>query len=61
MLRNLGNGKFADVTKESGLEHIGSGLGCAAGDFDNDGHTDLAVCFSDGVHFFHNDGGGKIH
>jgi len=60
LLHNLGNGKFADVTKESGLEHTGSGLGCAAGDFDNDGHTDLAVCFSDGVHLFHNDGAGKF-
>ncbi|MGB2654738.1 MAG: FG-GAP-like repeat-containing protein [Candidatus Acidiferrum sp.] len=60
LLHNLGNGKFADVTGESGLEHVGSGLGCAAGDFDNDGHTDLAVCFSDGVHLFHNDGAGKF-
>lgn len=60
LLHNLGSGKFADVTKEAGLEHTGSGLGCAAGDFDNDGHTDLAVCFSDGVHLFHNDGAGKF-
>ena len=60
LLRNLGNGKFADVTKESGLEHSGSGLGCAAGDFDNDSHTDLAVCFTDGVRLFHNNGAGKF-
>ncbi|MGC2467177.1 MAG: FG-GAP-like repeat-containing protein [Candidatus Acidiferrum sp.] len=60
LLRNLGNGKFADVTKESGLEHSGSGLGCAAGDFDNDSHTDLAACFTDGVHLFHNNGAGKF-
>jgi Flp pilus assembly protein TadD len=60
LLHNLGNGKFADVTKESGLELTRSGLGCAAGDFDNDGHTDLAVCFSDGVRLFHNNGSGKF-
>jgi Flp pilus assembly protein TadD len=60
LLHNLGNGKFADVTKESGLELTGSGLGCAAGDFDNDGHADLAVCLADGVHLFHNNGAGKF-
>lgn len=60
LLHNLGNGKFADVSKESGLELRGSGLGCAAGDFDNDGHSDLAVCFADGVRLYHNDGAGKF-
>jgi Flp pilus assembly protein TadD len=60
LLHNLGNGKFADVTKESGLEITGSGLGCAAGDFDNDGHADLAVCFADGIRLFHNNGNGKF-
>jgi tetratricopeptide (TPR) repeat protein len=60
LLHNLGNGKFAEVTKESGLELTGSGLGCAAGDFDNDGRTDLAVCFTDGVRLFHNNGSGKF-
>jgi tetratricopeptide (TPR) repeat protein len=60
LLHNLGNGKFADVTKESGLDVAGSGLGCAAGDFDNDGHTDLAVCLADGVRLFHNNGAGKF-
>ncbi|MGB2643319.1 MAG: FG-GAP-like repeat-containing protein [Candidatus Acidiferrum sp.] len=60
LLRNLGDGKFADVTSEAGLAIRGSGLGCAAGDFDNDGHTDLAVCLTDGVHLFHNNGTGKF-
>ena len=60
LLHNLGNGKFADVTKESGLELTGSGLGCAAGDFDNDGRTDIAVCFADGIRLFHNNGNGKF-
>jgi Tfp pilus assembly protein PilF len=60
LLHNLGNGKFEDVTKAAGLQSDAAGFGCAAGDFDNDGHTDLAVCFSDGVHLFHNDGAGKF-
>src|SRR4029077_14076326 len=46
LLHNTGDGRFVDVTEEAGLALKGSGLGCAAGDFDNDGHTDLAVCLS---------------
>lgn len=60
LLRNLGNGKFSDVTQEASLYLNSAGLGCAAGDFDNDGHTDLAVCYSDGVRLFHNEGDGKF-
>ena len=60
LLHNLGSGRFDDVTKSAGLGITGSGLGCAAGDFDNDGHTDLAVCFSDGVRLFHNNDDGKF-
>src|SRR5882762_660819 len=60
LLHNIGDGKFEDKTSGSGLTHSGSGLGCAAGDFDNDGKTDLAVCMSDGVHLFHNAGAGKF-
>jgi len=60
LLRNLGDGKFADVTEAAGLKIAGSGLGCAAGDFDNDGKTDLAVCYADGVRLFHNEGDGKF-
>src|SRR2546425_333013 len=32
----------------------------AAGDFDNDGKTDLAVCLADGVRLLHNEGNGKF-
>ena len=60
LLHNAGDGKFEDKTNGSGLAVTGSGLGCAAGDFDNDGKTDLAVCLTDGVHLFHNDGDGKF-
>jgi enediyne biosynthesis protein E4 len=50
LYRNLGNGKFADITSESGagiLEMV-SGRGCAFGDFDNDGDIDVLVnCVND--------------
>jgi Tfp pilus assembly protein PilF len=60
LLHNLGDGRFEDVTQEAGMRLSGSGLGCAAGDFDNDGHTDLAVCLSDGVRLLRNKGEGKF-
>jgi FG-GAP-like repeat/Tetratricopeptide repeat/ASPIC and UnbV len=57
LLHNLGDGKFADVTQSEGIKLTGAGQGCVAGDYDNDGHTDLAVCLSDGVHLLHNNNG----
>jgi Flp pilus assembly protein TadD len=60
LLRNRGDGTFEDATQSAGIHLSGSGLGCAAGDFDNDGKTDLAVCVSDGVHLLRNKGGGKF-
>src|ERR1700687_2348836 len=60
LLHNLGDGRFEDVTKDAGSHLGGSGFGGAAGDFDNDGHTDLAVCLSDGVRLLHNKGDGKF-
>src|SRR5229473_4617701 len=60
LLHNLGDGRFEDVTEKSGIALKGSGLGCAAGDFDNDGHTDLAACLNDGVHLLRNKGDGKF-
>ncbi len=63
LLRNLGNGSFEDVTSAAGIHLTGAGFGCAAGDFDNDGHTDLAVCLSDGVRLLRNSAGssGRPH
>jgi Tfp pilus assembly protein PilF len=60
LLHNLGDGRFEDMTVEAGIHLKGSGLGCAVGDFDNDGHPDLAVCMSDGVRLLHNKGDGKF-
>src|SRR5262249_9183028 len=50
LLRNLGDGRFADVTPRGGLyfraDHVGRGL--AVGDLDNDGRPDLVVSHLDG-------------
>ena len=40
--RNDGD-KYADVTEESGLGDMGWGMGCTAGDYDNDGDPDIYV------------------
>ncbi len=43
LYRNRGNGTFEDRTRVAGLEGAGFGSAVTAGDFDNDGHTDLYV------------------
>jgi enediyne biosynthesis protein E4 len=45
MYHNEGKGKFRDMTAELGLQHSGWGQGVCAGDFDNDGYTDLFVTY----------------
>ena len=60
LLHNLGKGHFEDVTLAVGIQLKGSGMGCAGGDFDNDLHTDLAVCLNDGVHLLRNTGNSKF-
>ena len=45
LYHNLGNGKFEDVTEAAGLAKSGWGQGVCAGDFDNDGFTDLFVTY----------------
>lgn len=41
LYRNLGNGKFADVTKEMNLAEPLFAMGCNYGDLDNDGFLDF--------------------
>ena len=43
LFRNLGAGKFADVTGEMGLANARFGMGATWGDYDNDGRLDLYV------------------
>ena len=43
LFRNRGNGSFDDVTAASGIQHRAYGMGACAGDYDNDGLTDLYV------------------
>ncbi len=43
LFHNLGNGRFEDVTEKAGVVLDGYGMGCCAGDYDNDGFTDLYV------------------
>jgi hypothetical protein len=40
---NDGNGQFTDVTSETGLTFSMYGMGCAFGDYDNDGWMDIYV------------------
>jgi hypothetical protein len=41
LYRNNGDGTFTDVTVAAGVRGSGYGMGAAAADYDNDGHTDL--------------------
>jgi len=54
LYRNLGGGTFRDVTAEAGLAVPMYGMGCAVGDYDNDGHDDLLVTTLEGARLFRN-------
>ena len=64
LLRNLGNGQFADVTEASGIAASSEGNPCAMmwSDFDSDGDQDLWIWNDRGDRFYNrvllrNDGG----
>jgi enediyne biosynthesis protein E4 len=60
LYRNLGNGRFQDVTAAAGLERLGGGKpwfythGCAVADYDRDGWPDLLVTGWRAVALFRN-------
>jgi hypothetical protein len=62
LYRNLGNGRFEDISLKVGpaLRAENLGRGCAFGDFDNDGDVDIVVNNLDGAPtLLRNDGGNK--
>ncbi|TWT58407.1 FG-GAP repeat protein [Thalassoglobus neptunius] len=60
LFRNLGNGRFADVTSQTGLASAGYTQGITAADFNCDGLMDLYICTLRGNHLFENLGDGTF-
>ncbi len=57
LYHNEGGGKFRDVSAQMGIARVGWGQGVCAGDYDNDGFTDLFVTYWGQNILYHNDGG----
>ena len=60
LYHNEKNGSFKDVTREAGLVRSGWGQGVCAGDFDNDGFTDLFVTYWGHDALYRNTGKGSF-
>jgi hypothetical protein len=60
LYRNRGDGTFDDATSGSGLDVEIYGMGATAGDYDNDGRTDLFVTGIGRSELFRNEGGGHF-
>jgi hypothetical protein len=59
LYRNLGGGRFRDVTAEAGLAQESYGMGVAVGDYDNDGDPDLYLTALGPNRLYRNDGKGR--
>jgi hypothetical protein len=55
-----GDGTYTDVTKEAGVGGGGWGMGCAVGDYDNDGFPDIYVLGLNGNTLYHNEHGSRF-
>ena len=61
LYRNNGGGTFVDVTAEAGLkQNHGYGMGCLAGDYDNDGDADLYLTNFGKNQLYRNNGDGTF-
>jgi enediyne biosynthesis protein E4 len=60
LYHNNHDGTFTDVTREAGLAVETYGLGCAVGDYDNDGFEDIYLTTVGSNHLYHNLGNGKF-
>ena len=58
LYRNLGGGRFEDVTASSGIGRSGWGSAVCAGDYDNNGSIDLFVAYWGVDSLYRNDGDG---
>src|SRR5258708_3623798 len=60
LYHNLGHGKFEDVTAKARLDPKFHAIACSAGDYDNDGYSDLALSFMGRVTLLHNEKNGTF-
>ena len=60
LFRNNGDGTFTDVTERAGVANNRWGTGICAGDYDNDGFTDLYVTNFGPNRLYHNNGDGTF-
>ena len=60
LYRNMGEGRFQDVTRSSGLDRPGWGVGVCSGDVDNDGFDDLYITYWGPNRLYRNLGNGKF-
>jgi enediyne biosynthesis protein E4 len=61
LYRNAGGGRFENVADKAGVDRVPFyGMGIAAADYDNDGHTDLFITGYPSSALFHNNGNGTF-
>ncbi len=60
LYRNNGDGTFTDVTLAAGVKGRGYCMGVAAGDYNNDGNTDLYICGVNYNQLLRNNGDGTF-
>ncbi len=60
LYKNLGGGRFENVTRMAKLELTGRVMGCSVGDYDSDSKPDLAVTVDGRLVLFHNEGNGTF-
>ena len=60
LYHNLGHGRFQEVGQQAGFTQTGWAQGVCAGDYDNDGKTDLLVTYYGHNVLYRNLGGGKF-
>jgi hypothetical protein len=60
LYRNVGDGRFEDVTRAANLAHSGWGNGVCVADFDNDGFDDMYVTYWGSNVLYRNNGKGAF-